>query len=116
MTQGAGRTKRLQASCRSTLYAYEENDSLSESVAFIASENSEGIMTELQTFEKGLEHWLNCPIKVWLDSLLISRKNKLTESLVFKTTYTLLELLMAIHETCSCETEYVINDVVNHRK
>ena len=90
--------------CRSTLYVNDEIDNFSESVVLIASEDSEGSMNELFTVEKGLDYWLDCPIKIGFDTLSIGHKNEDTTTSVYKTCYTLFELLLAIPETFTYET------------
>lgn len=90
--------------CRSTMYASDEDGTLSESIAFIAAEDAAGKMGELYTFDKDLGSWLDCPIKKGLDSLLLNISENIRGSFVFETQFSLFELLVSIPETFTYES------------
>lgn len=85
--------------CRSSFFAYDENNSLSESVVILASKGEEMCMKDLSIFELSLDNWLDCPLKMGLESLLLSKGNQRPIDLVFETNYTLFYLLQALRST-----------------
>lgn len=85
--------------CRSTFYAYDEKDSISDKAIFLASEGQDLVMQDLSTFELSLESWLDCPLKKGMDTLLLSKGKEPALDLVFETQYTLFDLLLALRST-----------------